>query len=187
MGGIGSGKSTVGRMLSERGVLVIDADHIGHELLEPGGDAFDPVVRRWPDVVSDGRIARARLAAIVFSDRGRLRELESMTHPLIKRRVEALVDAAENRDVVVEVPLVDGLMGEGWTRIVVVANKPVRIARAVSRGMDRSDVMRRMDAQPGRETWLADADYVIVNDGTPSELAAAVDSLWRDLHHSADS
>ena len=65
-GGIGAGKSSVGELLRARGALVIDADKVGHQVLEPGGEAFDRVAETWPSVVVNGVIDRRRLADIVF-------------------------------------------------------------------------------------------------------------------------
>ena len=78
-GGIGSGKSTVGTLLAARGAFVIDADEVGHRVLEPGGRAFDPVAGRWPSVVVDNAIDRGALGRIVFDDAAQLAELEAIT------------------------------------------------------------------------------------------------------------
>jgi dephospho-CoA kinase len=180
-GGIGSGKTSVTRLLAERGALVIEADQIGHDVLEPGGAAFDQVAGRWPETVVDGRIERWRLAAIVFSDREQLAELEAITHPLIGAEIAKRVVGAGNRDVVVELPLAQERADDDWTSVVVDAPREIRAVRAVGRGMDRADVARRLAAQPGRDSWLSHADYVIDNRGSFADLAAQVDELWATL------
>jgi dephospho-CoA kinase len=180
-GGIGSGKTTVTRLLGERGVVVIEADRIGHEILEPGGAAFDVVAGRWPEVVVSGRIERSRLAAIVFSDQEQLAELEAITHPLIGAEIARRVNEAEDRDVVVELPVADDRADSGWIRVVVDAPGAIRETRAVARGMARADVARRLAAQPGRNSWLSRADYVIDNRGSLTDLETQVDELWADL------
>ena len=92
-GGIGSGKSTVGRRLAERGMAVIDADEVGHRVLEPDGAAFDEVAQRWPEVVSEDSIDRTALGRVVFGDAAQLRELEAITHPAIRAEIESRPDA----------------------------------------------------------------------------------------------
>ena len=98
-GGIGSGKTTVLRLLERLGAVVVEADRIGHEVLEPGGASYDAVATRWPSVVVEGRIERSLLAAIVFSDLEQLALLESLTHPAIRDEIAIRVAAAWDRDV----------------------------------------------------------------------------------------
>ncbi|MDH3606769.1 MAG: dephospho-CoA kinase [Acidimicrobiia bacterium] len=181
-GGIGSGKSAVGGLLSARGIPVIHADMIGHAVLEPEGEAFHPVSAWWPEVLVDGVIDRAKLAQIVFSDPKALEELESMTHPAIAARVLNLVEAhADAELVVVELPLLLPLLGEGWIRVVVDAPQETRRRRLAERGMGESDIDGRMAAQPTGEEWRAVADHVIDNSGTLAELEAEVGRLLEEL------
>lgn len=184
-GGMGSGKSTVCRMMGELGAVVIEADAVGHEVLEPGGAAFAAVANRWPEVVVEGRIDRALLAAVVFADGEALAELERITHPAIGVRIASLVAEAGDRDVVVELPLTVDLLGPEWFRVVVDAAPGVRVRRAEAAGWAAEDVARRMAAQPGREEWLAGADAVLVNDGDLAALRARVEELWRRLAEEA--
>jgi dephospho-CoA kinase len=170
-GGIGSGKSEVGRLLAATGIRVVDADRMGHRVLEPAGEAFGAVAERWPDVLRDGVIDRGRLAGIVFADPGQLRELESLTHPYIFGMIR---DELEGFDglAVVEVPIIEtGLL---WPRMVVDAPDEIRFERALERGMDTEDLRARMASQPNRAQWLASADLVIPNDGTVEELTETV-------------
>jgi len=177
-GGIGAGKSTVADLLGDRGFVVVAADRLGHEVLAPGGEAFAAVARRWPEVVRDGMIDRARLAGIVFADPAALAELESLTHPAIGRRIAAAVAAAGDRPVAVEVPVISSsLVDPAWTRILVDAPPEVRLARAVARGGDPEDVARRMAVQPEPGRWREWADIVIENTGDLDRLAAAVDDV----------
>ncbi len=180
-GGIGSGKSTVSRMMGDLGAVVIEADAVGHAVLEPEGAAFEAVRRRWPEVAAEGRIDRSRLAATVFADPTELEELERITHPAIGARIGELVAAAGERDVVVELPLHRDLLGPGWTRVVVDADPEMRARRAREAGWAAEDVHLRMEAQPTREEWLAGADYVLVNDGDLTGLRDRVEDLWRLL------
>lgn len=175
-GGIGSGKSLVAELLDAAGAAVINADEVGHGVLEPDGPAFAEVAARWPSVVVKGRIDRPRLAGIVFRDPAELAALEALTHPAI---IETILDrvAEIDRPVIVEVPLILDL-GDGWRRVFVDADHEVRIERAVARGADEADVRRRVAAQADREEWLLWADDVIVNEGSKEELATQVDALW---------
>jgi dephospho-CoA kinase len=173
-GGIGSGKSTVGRLLAARGVQVIDADLIGHEVLGPEGAAAEAVARQWPVALSDGKVDRAKLAAIVFHDADELDMLESLTHPLIRGRIEQMIGDGE---VAVEVPLLTDFMGDGWTRVVVDAPLETRIQRLLFRGMSLEDIERRIGSQPSPDDWRRWADHVLTNDSTETALAAHVDDL----------
>ena len=177
-GPIGAGKSTVGIMLASRGALVIDADKVGHEVMKPDGAAWSAVTARWPAVVVGGVIDRTRLAAVVFSDPGELEALEELTHPAIGGEILRRVAAAQERVIVVEVPLLKDVVGRGWPRLVVDAPEMVRVARLQARGMERAEIDRRMGAQPGRDDWLGAAGHVIDNSGTLVELASEVDELW---------
>ena len=163
-GGIGSGKSTVRRMLQELGVHAIDADSIGHDVIAPDGPAFGAVAERWPEVVADGRIDRAALATVVFRDPAELRELEAMTHPHIFGRIATRLQDLSGV-VVVEIPLLDGPAFESMPRLVVDCSDDIRLSRLIDRGMTPEDARARMATQPGRDAWLAAADLVIPNHG----------------------
>ena len=177
-GGIGSGKSSVSARLRDLGAILIEADLLGHEVLEPGGAAFAAVVARWPSVLVDDAISRSALAEIVFADLDQLQELEALTHPAIGAEIRRRFDAAASAPVVLELPLVSDLAGTGWIRVVVDADEETRVDRSVSRGNDEEDVRRRVAAQPPAEEWRRSADHVIQNDGTRAELVKAVDELW---------
>ena len=184
-GGIGSGKTEVGRLLAIRGACVIDADRVGHKVLDGDGEAFAGVCEAFPEAVIDGAIDRARLAKEVFADPSRLRLLESLTHPAIRRRIERMVEQCDDVIVVVEIPLLTDFLGPGWQRVVVDAPDDTRLGRLVERGMWPIDAKTRMAAQPSREEWREAADYLIDNSGTRDDLVDAVDALWQEL--TADS
>lgn len=183
-GGIGSGKSTVSAMLAERGAVVIDADVIAREVVEPGRPAYAAVVERFgPSVVAaDGRLDRPAIAAVVFNDRDALRDLEAITHPAVgARMVELMAAHADSDDVVVlDVPLlVEKGTYETAGTIVVDVDPETAVRRLVEqRGMDEDDARRRMAAQVSREDRLAKADFVVSNDGTLEDLQAEVDRCW---------
>lgn len=176
-GGIGSGKSAVSRALESRGIVVLDADRAGHEVLEPGGEAFDSVVSRWPEVLVDGRIDRRALGRVVFGNPDTLAELETYTHPAIRARLDRSVASLDSREVVVEMPLPKDFMGPGWLRVVVDSPDAVRIQRLRDRGMDSDEIESRMASQPTRQEWRDIADYVVDNSGDRADLDAEVSAL----------
>ncbi len=180
-GGIGAGKSAAAELLAERGALVIEADLVGHGVLEVGGDAHEAVARAFPMAVVDGVIDRALLAREVFADPARLRLLESLTHPAIRASIHRMVETSDAEVVVVEVPLLSDFLGDGWQRIVVDAPEDVRLQRLVDRGMQPLDVKTRMLAQPSDVEWVESADYLIDNSGDREALAAQIDALWKQL------
>jgi len=179
-GGIGSGKSTVRRLLAEAGVHTIDADSIGHAILEPDGAAFSEVTRRWPSVVLDGIVDRASLAKIVFSDAEQLAELEAITHPYIFGTISGLVEEIVGV-AIVEIPLLRKTPPGQWKRLVVDCDDKVRLVRLIARGMTEDDARARMESQPPRAEWLAVADMVVPNHGGMRDLVVAVERLMPSL------
>jgi dephospho-CoA kinase len=175
-GGIGSGKSAVRLLLEAHGVNTIDADAVGHEVLAVGGDAFSEVAAEWPSVLVGGTIDRAALGRIVFSDPEELRKLEALTHPHIFSLIEGRVRSLQP-PVVVEVPLLAQPFESPWARMVVDAPEELRVERAVERGIDRQDVLRRIVQQPTRAQWLAAADLVIPNHRDLTDLDDTVASI----------
>ena len=186
-GGIGSGKSTVARMLAARGAVVRDADVLAREAVEPGTSGFDAVVARFGDDVlgSDGSLDRHALASIVFADDVARVDLEAIVHPAVRRSIAEAVAAHAHTDdvVVVDSPLlIETGAHEGFPVVVVVTASPdARVARLVERGMDEADVRARMAAQLPLGEKVTVADVVVDNDGTEAELEERVDRLWSDL------
>jgi dephospho-CoA kinase len=183
-GGIGSGKSTVSAMLAERGAVVIDADVVAREVVEPGQPAYAAVVERFgPGVVAaDGTLDRAAIAAIVFNDRDALKDLEAITHPAVGARMVELMQAQADTEnvVVLDVPLlVEKGTYETAGTIVVDVDPEIAVRRLVEqRGMSEGDARRRMAAQVSREERLAKADFVIPNGGSLEALRSEVDRCW---------
>jgi len=180
-GGLGAGKSTVTSVFESLGAVAISADRIGHEILRSGHPVARKVAARWPDIVVAGEIDRSRLAAVVFADPAALAELELYTHPAIAAEVTRRAGLVEDGAVVVEVPLVARWFGPEWWWIAVVADESTRLDRAVHRGSDREDAKRRLSAQPDEATYLASADFVVVNDGTLEQLHENVSRIWAEL------
>jgi dephospho-CoA kinase len=168
-------------MLAARGARVIDADRIGHAVIDPSGAAFDAVAARWPEVVVDGRIDRRALGEIVFADPSELEELESITHPRIVNRLRSMLDTGSAIVSVIEVSVPHLPIDERWRRIVVVASDAVRRARLVRRGLSPDETDQRMAAQPDPSDWVQDGDLVIDNDGDLERLEGQVEQLWSSL------
>ncbi|HSJ28725.1 MAG TPA: dephospho-CoA kinase [Acidimicrobiia bacterium] len=182
-GGIGSGKSTIRHTLEELGAISIDADRVGHAVLEPGGAAHEAVAARWPEVVRpDGSIDRARLGSIVFADADQLRELEGISHPAIGAEIARRVAEAGSGLIVVEISVPKDLVGAGWLRTIV-ADLPddERRSRLSARGMAEGDIERRMSAQPPRHAWRGRGRWLLSTAGTRDEVAERVQRLWRDV------
>jgi dephospho-CoA kinase len=180
-GGIGSGKSSAAAVFAELGADVIEADAIGHAVLEPGGPAFDAVVELWPEVLEGGRIERRSLGRIVFADREALVRLESITHPAIQARILEVVAASPAQVAMVELPIPSDMLGSGWPRVIVDAPDDVRRRRLRDRGMDDDEIDARMAAQPSRKTWLSLADIVIDNSGDLTDLRREVERAWQEM------
>ncbi|WP_375480035.1 dephospho-CoA kinase [uncultured Jatrophihabitans sp.] len=182
-GGVGSGKSTVARLLAERGAFVIDADAISREVVEPGTPGLAAVVERFGRGVltADGALDRPALAAIVFADPEQRAALNAIVHPLVGARTDELMShAPEGAVVVYDVPLLaeNGLAAGFDTVVVVEAGVDLRLARLAGRGMAEADARERMSAQASDEQRRAVADHLIVNDGDLDALARQIDELW---------
>ena len=182
-GGIGAGKSRVAEVFAERGFEVVEADKVGHAVLEHDAGAIAAVAALWPDVVRAGVVDRAALGAIVFRDRAELAKLEAITHPAIAEELERHIVTARG-PVVVEIPLIRVLAQGPYARVAIVADEIIRESRAVERGASRDDVRRRMLHQPTDEEWTAWADHVIHNSGswdvTVGSTISVIDEVLRD-------
>ena|SRR5690242_20712384 len=202
-GGIASGKSVVGEMFAKRGAHVIQADHISHELMQPGQAVYQEVVRRFGKQIlnADGTVNRPRLAEAAFGTPGsdgpsRLRELNAIVHPAVIRRQEEWMKEVGRRDpkavAMVEAALIlEAGAAERFDRLIVVTCETVqRIQRFASRmkiSLDaaRDEVARRMAAQLPDEEKVKAADYVIDNSGSLDATGAQVAEIWEILKRDA--
>ena len=184
-GGIGSGKSSVAARLAGLGAVVIDADRIAREVVEPGMPSLTAIRERFgPSVVSDdGTLDRAGLGRIVFGDRAALRDLEAITHPAIWARTAELFAAAPDDAIVVhDMPLLveDGMTGEYHLVLSVLTDTETRLRRLVEhRGLHEDDARQRIAAQADDDARRAAADVLLDNNGSPEDLTIAVDALWQ--------
>jgi len=187
-GGIGSGKSTVARMLEERGAVVFDADLLAREAVEPGTPGHTAVLERFgADVLAPGgELDREALASIVFADPSARRDLEQIVHPEVRRLFAEGSEAYHDTDriVVFSAPLlVESGMHTAFEILVVVsATVATQIQRLMrQRGMSEPSIRARIDAQAPLEDKAAVADFLVDNEGTLAELQSQVERLWHDL------
>jgi dephospho-CoA kinase len=185
-GGIGSGKSTVADELARRGAVIIDADQLAREVVEPGTPGLAQIVARFGNrVLIDGRLDRAALAKIVFADPQVRQELESIIHPAVRRRAAELEAAAPSRSIVVHVIplLVETGQAANFDVVVVVdVESETQLGRLLARAeLSAEEARSRIAAQANRAQRLAAANVVLDNNGSLVELQAQLDDLWSDL------
>lgn len=186
-GGIASGKTAVSDALAERGAVVIDADLLAREVVEPGTPGLAAVVARFGQGVltADGTLDRAALGAVVFADPQARRDLEAVIHPAVRARAAAIEAAAAPTAVVVHVIplLVETGQQHDFDVVVVVDVDPETQRSRLQRrnGLDTDAADARIAAQADRPDRLAVADVVLDNSGGPTDLIDQVDRLWSDL------
>lgn len=187
-GGIGSGKSTVARLFSEHGAVVVDADALAREVVAPGTPGLAEIVETFGTGVlaPDGSLDRPGLGRIVFADQAALRKLEAITHPRISAesaRLIAEAQAAGSPVLIHDIPLlVENGLPETFDAVIVVeAPDEVRLARLEERGLPRDEALGRMKAQATNEQRRAAATYLIDNAGSLDDLRRRVDEVWAQL------
>lgn len=192
-GNIGSGKSTVARLLSERGATIIDSDVLARRAVDPGSPALDAISRRWGPgmLAADGTLDRDALRRIVFTDQVELEALNAIVHPEVTALRDRLVgEALERGDrvVVCDIPLLfeRGIVDD-FDRIVLVdAPREVRLERLVRfRNLSETEAMDMILAQMPAELKRARADYVIDNVSSVRELETRVAEVWESLEREA--
>ncbi|MGH3485922.1 MAG: dephospho-CoA kinase [Nocardioidaceae bacterium] len=186
-GGIGSGKSEVSRLLAAHGALVIDADLLAREVVEPGTPGHAEVVDAFGAGVlaDDGSLDRAALGARVFGDDEARRRLEAIIHPRVRARA-AEIEAAAGPDAVVvhDIPLlVETGQADAFDGVIVVdAPVEVQVERLVGeRGMSANEAQGRIAAQASRQQRAGAADWIVDNTGSLADLKLAVARVWKEL------
>lgn len=185
-GPIGAGKSAVTALLALRGAAVVDGDALGHQVLARPQIMAELARVFGPGLVAGGRVDRAALGRLVFADRAALARLDALTHgplaALAGERLDALERAGQHALAVFEAAVYFRLLSPPRMDLVVVVNAPpaLRARRlAASRGMEAAVAAARIAAQADWDRDWDRADCTLVNDGTPADLALAVDALWR--------
>jgi dephospho-CoA kinase len=189
-GGIASGKSLVAAELAARGAIVIDADVLARQVVEPGTPALAAIVERFGrQVLTDGQLDRSRLGEIVFADPLARRDLERIVHPAVRARAAELERAAEGAAVVVHVIplLVETGQQQNFDFVVTVdVDQEAQIQRLRARnGFSRAEAEARIAAQATREDRRAAADVVLDNTGTLARLSDQIAALWAVLTSAA--
>jgi len=186
-GGIASGKTTVSDRIAEAGIRVVDTDVIARQVVKPGTPGLARIVEVFgADILQpDGALDRRALRQRVFDSDAARKQLESITHPLIRDRVHQDIEAARSDPVIVlVVPLLieSGLFGEADEVVVVDVPETVQIDRLKQRdGIAEDQALKILRAQVSRNTRLAKADHVIANNGTLRQLEERVDAYLEGL------
>lgn len=192
-GGIASGVTLVAGMLRELGAVVIEADQVSREVVQPGTSTLRKIVEAFgPEVVaSDGTLDRRRLGQIVFDDPSARLRLNALTHPAIRRRIWERIEEIRRDDpealVIVDIPLLLDTSGPETFDldgvIVVTATADLQISRTMKRdGLSREEARTRLDAQRPVALKAADADWIIDNTGSIDTTRRQVQALWAVLH-----
>jgi len=185
-GNIATGKSVVRQMLQHQGAYTIDADGLAHQVMMPNAPAYKPVIDMFGKSIvgPDGRINRAMLGQIVFSNPGFLKKLEEITHPIIRQGINPLVSRANQRVIVIEaIKLVDTDLAGWMDSIWVVDAKPqTQYQRLVSkRKMSEAEAKQRIQAQAAQAEKLKRANVVIDNNGNVEDTWKQVQQQWAEI------
>jgi dephospho-CoA kinase len=188
-GGIATGKSTVAALLTELGAVVIDADEIAREIVEPEQEAWREIVRVFGTEIlqSDRKLNRDNLRKMIFADANARKQLESITHPRIRSRVQERIRdlSAQGAELVVyDAPLLFENGVHHWLRPVILVACSPETQRARLARRDRlspAEIQRHLDAQMPLADKRKLADYVIENDGDLTELKTNVEAVWKHI------
>ena len=189
-GGIGSGKSLVAAELAARGAVIIDADVLAREVVEPGTPALAAIIDKFgPQIMRDGKLDRSQLGAIVFADPDARRDLERIVHPAVRARAAELELAADPDAVVVHVIplLVETGQQEDFDVVVTIdVDHETQIQRLIARNsFSRAEAAARVDAQASSEERRTAADVVVDNNGNLDDLREQIAALWGVLTSAA--
>ena len=184
-GGIGSGKSTVGQIFGDLGAIVTDSDQLARDVVERGTTGFDQIIAAFGDeVLKNGDLNRAALADLVFKDPAKRKQLEQITHPLIRKAFAKIVESANGDSIVVnQIPLlVESNHDYKFDHVITVsASEAVRIERLLKRGMNLTQIQQRLQAQSNDAQRDKISDSIIRNDGSQTDLLSEVEKVWELL------
>ncbi|MEK6531957.1 MAG: dephospho-CoA kinase [Deltaproteobacteria bacterium] len=189
-GGVASGKSLVASELKRLGAHLIDADDVAREITSQGMPAYHAIVREFgaEALLKDGSINRRALGGIVFSDPGKLKRLNAITHPLIREAIEKRIKDIEaghkNPLIIVDAALLieTGFYKKVSKVIVVYADEALQRERIMKRNnLNGQEAEKRIAAQMPLKEKLKFADYVIYNDLSPEETLCAAREVYGKL------
>jgi len=183
-GGIGSGKSEVARLLTERGAEIIDADLIVRELQQPGAEIYEKMIELFGSevVAADKSLDRTAIAKKVFFDESLLKTLNQLVHPVVKRVMNERIESFRDTEkvVILDIPLLVENPREGLDGVLVVdLDAEIAVKRLVEqRNMSADDARARIAKQATREQRLAIANHVIDNSGDRNALSQKIEIAW---------
>ena len=183
-GGIGSGKSEVARLLTERGAEIIDADLIVRELQQPGAEIYEKMIELFGSevVAADKSLDRTAIAKKVFTDESLLKTLNQLVHPVVKRVMNERIESFRDTEkvVILDIPLLVENPREGLDGVLVVdLDAEIAVKRLVEqRNMSADDARARIAKQATREQRLAIANHVIDNSGDRNALSQKIEIAW---------
>jgi len=189
-GCIACGKSTVARMLAAKGAVLIDFDELAHAVIEPEGPVWREIVRHFGEgiLLTDGRIDRRKLGALVFADAVKREILNALVHPAVfkvwRKRLKEIGSEADDAIVISDIPLLieAGLQSRVDLILLVYLSPEEQIRRLMARdGFDREEALRRIASQMPIDQKVSQADLVIDNGGSPEQTGREVDLVWEEL------
>ena len=187
-GGIGAGKSLVANYFFSLGAEIIDADQLARQAIQQGSDGFNQVVQAFGDeILKDGDIDRKALGAIVFSNPEKRQKLESIIHPIVQQGLtDARAELTDEQVLIYEIPLLVETKAASKFDAVITVEAPLgaRIERLKNRGLEISEIEKRIASQASVEERKAAANFVIENDGNEEELLRKVETLWTEINAS---
>lgn len=184
-GGIGSGKSTVGELFQQLGAVVVDSDQLAREVVERGSSGFEQIVTLFGDeILKNGEINRSLLAEIIFKDPAKRKDLEQITHPLIRKAFADIVAKSGDRAIVInQIPLlVESKYEYNFDHVITVStSEDKRIARLLAKGYTQEQIQNRMKSQVSDSDREKIADSIIQNNESEKELLPQVEKIWEQL------
>jgi dephospho-CoA kinase len=184
-GGIGSGKSTVGQLFEDLGATVTDSDQLARDVVERGTNGFDQIITAFGDeVLKNGDLNRAALGELVFKDPAKRKQLEQITHPLIRKAFSKIVESSKGDSIVInQIPLlVESNHDYKFDHVITIsASEDVRIERLLKRGMNLNQIKQRLQLQSTDAQREQISDSIIRNDKSQTELLPEVEKIWELL------
>lgn len=181
MGGVGSGKSTVLNYLENNyEANIIEADKVAKEVMLPGNDVYNEIVKTFPEVIVDNKIDSKKLAEIVFNNKEQLEKLNSITHPGAVKEIVSRIKSSKNRIIVVESAI---LLGSGVEQYCdelwfVFCNRDTRIKRLIqTRGYSKEKCISVIESQPADEEYNKGADEFIDNSYSEENTREQIDLI----------
>jgi dephospho-CoA kinase len=182
-GPIASGKNLAARIFGRHGAYVIDADVIGHQILQPQSKVWHMIVKTFGSKVLSrgGRVNRKKLGRLVFSDPKALKKLNAISHPAIKRRIVELINASKKKMIVVNAAILFEMkISNMMDKIVLVtAKKSVRLKRLLKKGKKKEDALARINSQRNDAEYRKIADIAVSNNSTKTALCVKIINLLK--------